>query len=230
MPKMTRKSAKHLVVSKFYCTFAAKISNMGKLAFLLCFILSVYPADVNENKRHIHVVRRGSKKSHRGNTVAKIWIEENGEKKIEVAWAELPMPFPFVTDEADMLANTYQSLAARTINSNLSSYETMMHALHGLAGEVGEIHSIFQKKYQGHVVDKGHLIKEMGDLLWFIAELCTAIGCDMESVMETNIKKLKERYPEGFDEEKSLHRKEVRSSSVWKSLRRSASPATSPRG
>ena len=125
-----------------------------------------------------------------------------------VTWTELPMPFPFVTDEADMLANTYQSLAARTINSNLSSDETLMHALHGLAGEVGEIHSIFQKKYQGHVVDKEHLIKEMGDLLWFIAELCTAIGCDMESVMKTNIKKLKERYPEGFEEEKSLHRKE----------------------
>jgi len=35
------------------------------------------------------VVRRGSKKSHRGNTVAKIWIEENGRKKIDVAWSEL---------------------------------------------------------------------------------------------------------------------------------------------
>lgn len=30
-----------------------------------------------------------SKRSHRGNTVAKIWIEENGTKKIEVAWSEL---------------------------------------------------------------------------------------------------------------------------------------------
>ena len=35
------------------------------------------------------MVRRGSKKSHRGDTVAKIWIEENGQKKIEVAWSEL---------------------------------------------------------------------------------------------------------------------------------------------
>ncbi len=56
---------------------------------LLYFILSVFPADATENRRHIHVVRRGSKKSHRGNTVAKIWIEENGAKKIEVAWSEL---------------------------------------------------------------------------------------------------------------------------------------------
>jgi hypothetical protein len=62
---------------------------MGKLMLLLYFILSVFPADATENRRHIHVVRRGSKNSHRGDTVAKIWIEENGEKKIEVAWSEL---------------------------------------------------------------------------------------------------------------------------------------------
>ena len=62
---------------------------MGKLMILLYFILSVFPADAMENRRHIHVVRRGSKKSHRGNTVAKIWIEENGRKKIDVAWSEL---------------------------------------------------------------------------------------------------------------------------------------------
>ena len=62
---------------------------MGKLMLLLYFILSVFPADATENRRHIHVVRRGSKKSHRGDTVAKIWIEENGVKKIEIAWSEL---------------------------------------------------------------------------------------------------------------------------------------------
>ena len=57
---------------------------MGKLMFLLYFILSVFPADATENRRHIHVVRRGSKNSHRGDTVAKIWIEENGTKKIDM--------------------------------------------------------------------------------------------------------------------------------------------------
>lgn len=62
---------------------------MGKLMLLLYFIFSVFPADASENRRHIHIVRRGSKKSHRGNTVAKIWIEENGLKKIEIAWSEL---------------------------------------------------------------------------------------------------------------------------------------------
>lgn len=68
---------------------SSNASAHGKLAIILCFILSVFPADANENRRHIHVVKRGSKKSHRGNTVAKIWIEQNGEKQIEVAWSEL---------------------------------------------------------------------------------------------------------------------------------------------
>lgn len=71
---------------------------MGKLMLLLYFILSVFPADATENRRHIHVVRRGSKKSHRGDTVAKIWIEENGLKKVEVSWSELS-----ATEEAEVL-------------------------------------------------------------------------------------------------------------------------------
>ena len=62
---------------------------MGKLMLFLYFILSVFPADATEHRRHIHVVRRGSKKSHRVDTVAEIWIEQNGEKKIEIAWSEL---------------------------------------------------------------------------------------------------------------------------------------------
>ena len=62
---------------------------MSKLAVVLYFILSVFPADALENRKHIHVIRRGAKKSHRGNTVAKIWIESNSEKKIEIDWSTL---------------------------------------------------------------------------------------------------------------------------------------------
>lgn len=62
---------------------------MGKLIYFLCFILSVFPTDANENRRHVHIIKRGNKKTHLGDTVAKIWIEENGLKKIEVAWSVL---------------------------------------------------------------------------------------------------------------------------------------------
>ena len=81
------------------CNFVGnKLILMGKLALFLCFILSVFPADAFENRRHIHIVKRGSKRSHRGDTVSKIWIEENGVKKIEVAWSELS-----AAEEAEIL-------------------------------------------------------------------------------------------------------------------------------
>ena len=86
-----------------------------------------------------------------------------------------------------MTLNEYQELAERTINKGLMPQETEMHALHGLASEVGEIHGIFQKFYQGHEIDAGELRKEVG---------------------EENIEKLRKRYPEGFDAERSLHREE----------------------
>lgn len=107
-----------------------------------------------------------------------------------------------------MTANTYQGLAARTINRNLSQNELEMHALHGMVGEIGELHSLYQKVYQGHEMDREHAMKELGDLLWFVAEYCTACGLDLNDVMWANIDKLCARYPEGFDEEHSLHRAE----------------------
>lgn len=107
-----------------------------------------------------------------------------------------------------MKGNEYQKLASRTINQNLTKAGLELHALHGMVGEIGELHSIYQKWYQGHKINPEHTKKELGDLLWFVAEYCTAMGWDLEDVMQMNIDKLRARYPEGFDSEHSLHRKE----------------------
>lgn len=107
-----------------------------------------------------------------------------------------------------MRANEYQALAARTIKQGMTRGDMRYHALHGLSSEIGELHSLFQKLYQGHTLDLAHEKKELGDLLWFAAEYCTSRGWTLEEVMRENIDKLKARYPEGFDPEKSLHRKE----------------------
>ena len=107
-----------------------------------------------------------------------------------------------------MNMNEYQWLASRTINPNLYPEQQAHHALHGMVGEIGEIHSLYQKTYQGHDIDKMHLKKELGDLLWFIAEYATAMGWELNDVAQANIDKLRARYPEGFEADKSLHRKE----------------------
>jgi NTP pyrophosphatase (non-canonical NTP hydrolase) len=107
-----------------------------------------------------------------------------------------------------MQMNEYQKAAARTMNPKLYPEQQANHALHGMAAEVGEIHGLLQKSYQGHVIECAHLKKELGDLLWFVSEYCTALGWTLEEVALENIDKLKARYPEGFSEDKSLHRKE----------------------
>ena len=108
-----------------------------------------------------------------------------------------------------MKMNEYQKLAARTINPVLTASEMEMHALHGMSGEIGEIHSMYQKQYQGHrLLDAEHLKKELGDLLWFVAEFCTSAGWTLEEIAQMNIDKLKARFPEGFEVDKSLNRAE----------------------
>lgn len=102
--------------------------------------------------------------------------------------------------------NKYQELAARTINNSLKSSDQGKHALFGMASEVGELHGIYQKYYQGHAFDEDHVKKELGDLLWFIAEYCTAHKWWLGDICQMNIDKLMNRYPSGFELERSLHR------------------------
>ena len=106
-----------------------------------------------------------------------------------------------------MTGREYQELAARTINRDLSLEEQKNHALHLLSAEVGELHSLYQKVYQGHgTPDREHVLKECGDIIWGLAEFLTSQGFSLDDCMETNIDKLRKRYPDGFDSEHSLHR------------------------
>ncbi len=59
---------------------------MGQLAFLKMFLLVSIPTDIYDNRRHVHVFHKGGRHLH---SVAKIWIEKNGEKCIEVAESQL---------------------------------------------------------------------------------------------------------------------------------------------
>lgn len=106
----------------------------------------------------------------------------------------------------EMTIREYAQAAKRTINTDLTWAQIQLHALHGLASEVGEIHAIFQKCYQGHEVSKERVMDELGDLAWFWNELCFAMDIDPQEVLEYNIDKLYKRYPDGFSAERSIHR------------------------
>lgn len=106
-----------------------------------------------------------------------------------------------------MQINEYQKLAMRTSPCNEQDSGAMLnHAIFGLTSEAGEVAGIFQKVYQGREIDPEHLKKKLGDCCWMIAEACTALGFDLEDVMQTNIDKLKKRFPNGFDVWQDQHR------------------------
>ena len=106
-----------------------------------------------------------------------------------------------------MTINEYQSLAMRTSNKNLAPDGHLMNGVLGLAGEAGEAADLVKKyEFQGHALDAEHVAKELGDICWYLAETATAIGYDLETIMQMNIDKLRKRYPEGFDTERSQHR------------------------
>ena len=107
-----------------------------------------------------------------------------------------------------MNANEYQALAMRTRNKTLSTRDHILNGVLGLCGEAGEAADIVKKAFmQGHHFDREHIMKELGDCLWYIAETAAALGVDMDTIAQQNIEKLEKRYPDGhFDVKRSMHR------------------------
>jgi NTP pyrophosphatase (non-canonical NTP hydrolase) len=107
-----------------------------------------------------------------------------------------------------MTGNEYQRLAMTTLNPALTKKDILINGVMGLCGESGEAIDIVKKHlHQGHELDREKLIKELGDIAWYLAETAYALDLELEVVLEQNITKLKERYPEGFEAEKSMNRK-----------------------
>ena len=105
----------------------------------------------------------------------------------------------------------YQEKAERTINYGLNFNEQVSNLCMGLAGETGEVIDIIKKCfYHGHKLDKEKLTEEIGDVMWYLTNIATLFILPMGNILDVNIKKLEERYPEGFSEEKSINRKEYK--------------------
>lgn len=110
-----------------------------------------------------------------------------------------------------MEAAEYQKQASRTMRSpgvQVSESDLMLvwNAI-GLAGEAGEVCEQIKKGVlHQHGVDEAKLAKEIGDVLWYAAGLCTRLGLDLGEVMKANIDKLRLRYPDGFSSADSVRR------------------------
>jgi len=108
-----------------------------------------------------------------------------------------------VTSDA---STDFVSLADRLVelDEKGANIERLLTAGVGINAEGGEFLEIIKKViFQGkpwNEDNREHLIIELGDLLWYVAQACMALGITFEEVVETNVKKLEKRYPGGqFD-------------------------------
>lgn len=108
-----------------------------------------------------------------------------------------------------MTINEYQQLAMITLNPALDRRDVLINGVMGLCGEAGEAIDIVKKHLaQGHTLDREGLVKELGDVAWYLAETAYALDIPLEDVLQRNIDKLRARYPDGFDPERSVKRSE----------------------
>lgn len=101
----------------------------------------------------------------------------------------------------------YQEETIRTLALLETKEDDITHMLQGMSTEVGELTDPFKKKlaYKKEV-DYQNVKEEIGDLLWYISNLCNILDFDMGELADANIKKLMKRYPDKFTEEKALNR------------------------
>ena len=108
-----------------------------------------------------------------------------------------------------MQVNEYQKAAMATLNPVLDKKDVLINSVMGLCGESGEAIDIVKKwLMQGHELDREHLVRELGDVAWYLAEAATALDVPLEAVFQGNLDKLRQRFPNGFDTGASVNRKE----------------------
>jgi NTP pyrophosphatase (non-canonical NTP hydrolase) len=108
-----------------------------------------------------------------------------------------------------MELDKYQELALRTAGHRESERKVLTYTALGLTGESGEVAEIIKKAfYHGHPLDRDALHNELGDVLWYLAVMADGLGFSLEEIASANVAKLRARYPEGFSEQRSIHRQE----------------------
>ncbi|HEX3158788.1 MAG TPA: nucleoside triphosphate pyrophosphohydrolase family protein [Gemmatimonadaceae bacterium] len=105
-----------------------------------------------------------------------------------------------------MTLDEYQALARRTLGDRPQEMQLSNAAL-GLSGEAGEVADMLKKHlFHSHPLDRDAMVKELGDCLWYVAAMATALDVDLGEVGARNIEKLRRRYPDGFSAERSMNR------------------------
>jgi NTP pyrophosphatase (non-canonical NTP hydrolase) len=95
-----------------------------------------------------------------------------------------------------MNLNEYQEKA---FEFALPSAKVIPYMVMGMAGEIGELQSWYAKTVRDGYGSRDFedVKKELGDILWFIAGLCSLYGLKLSDIAQKNLDKLDSRVKRG---------------------------------
>lgn len=97
----------------------------------------------------------------------------------------------------------YQVFASKGIRKESEGKNLLLGFALGLGGETGEVlDDIKKREYHGRDIPIEHTAEELGDVMWYVANIATQLGFSLEDILEYNMHKLQERYPELYKEVK----------------------------
>lgn len=121
----------------------------------------------------------------------------------------------FVDGVTSQPSKSYPNFTARLYELNELGFPTerLLTASVGMCAEAGEFTEIIKKIiFQGKPVNEEnlfHLKRELGDIMWYVAQACIGLDISLDEILEMNVEKLVARYPGGnFDVHYSENRKE----------------------
>lgn len=101
--------------------------------------------------------------------------------------------------EQSSVITRHAVLVKMLANPSLDESEQEAMAVAGLLGELGEVAELLKKqRFHSKAYTQADLIKELGDVTWYLHYLCLQKNISLTNVIECNILKLTERYPNGF--------------------------------
>ena len=104
--------------------------------------------------------------------------------------------------DKDLISCTeYQEFASSALQPKFKGEFGLYGFALGLGGETGEVLDAIKKRelYERKDIPVEHIEEELGDVMWYVANICTTYGLKLDDVLEQNVQKLRERYKEMYD-------------------------------
>ncbi|MFA6093956.1 MAG: nucleoside triphosphate pyrophosphohydrolase family protein [Elusimicrobiota bacterium] len=133
--------------------------------------------------------------------------EDPGSEQVEAHAEEAAVKFARRAEDDLGQMDNYQREAVRTASPLADGQLRLAAFALGLCGESGEVADLVKKHVShGHDLPYAKVTEELGDVLWYVANIANVLGFTLGEIAAQNAEKLRSRYPDGFSSDRSRNR------------------------